>query len=84
MAIIERRLRGLGATYYLLERWGDDELLYRFHCKIAIANNHQHNRHYEAIDTEPLEAMTSVLRQVEIWRSASKRNRQARRKIDVR
>lgn len=66
---MERRLRDLGATYYLLEAWGGDGGLFRFHCKMAIAGNAQLNRHFEATDPDPLRAMERVLLQVEAWRA---------------
>ncbi|MBI2823368.1 MAG: hypothetical protein HYX69_01610 [Planctomycetia bacterium] len=67
---IERRLRELGATYYLLETWGNTGQLYRFHCKMAIAGNPSYTRPFEATEGEPLRAMARVLDQVEQWRSA--------------
>jgi hypothetical protein len=70
---MERRLRDLGATYYLLEAWGNDGGLFRFHCKMAIAGNAQLNRHFEATDPDPLRAMERVLTQVEAWKSEGRR-----------
>jgi hypothetical protein len=66
---IQQRLRQLGATYYLLESWGDRQYLYRFYCKMAIGGNPAHTRQFEATDAEPLRAMAEVLRQVETWRA---------------
>ncbi len=67
--LMERRLRELGATYYLLETWGNESEHYRFHCKMAIANNATHTRQFEATDTDPLRAMGRVVEQVEAWRT---------------
>jgi hypothetical protein len=67
--VMERRLREVGATYYLLETWGNDSEYYRFHCKMAIANNPTHTRQFEATDTDPLRAMGRVVEQVEAWRA---------------
>jgi hypothetical protein len=67
--LMERRLREFGATYYLLETWGNDSEYYRFHCKMAIANNPAHTRPFEATDTDPLRAMSRVVEQVEAWRA---------------
>jgi hypothetical protein len=67
--LMERRLREFGATYYLLETWGSDSEYYRFHCKMAIANNPTHTRQFEATDTDPLRAMGRVVEQVEAWRA---------------
>ena len=62
---IQLRLRELGATYYLLETWGQDGSLYRFHCKVALSDNPRYNRHFEATDANPMAAMQQVLEQVE-------------------
>lgn len=66
---MEQRLRSLGATYYLLESWGTEGNLYRFHVKMALAGNPNYNRHFEATDADPLAAMHRVLDEVEAWRS---------------
>jgi hypothetical protein len=65
---LERKLREYGATYYLLETWGNDGELYRFHCKMAIGNNPNYTRHFEATDRDALKAMAQVLEKVEGWR----------------
>jgi len=67
---IERRLRELGATYYLLETWGTQGDRYRFLCHMAIAGNTDdgRNRIFQAADSDPLGAMQNVLQQVEDWR----------------
>lgn len=65
---MERKLREYGATYYLLETWGNDGELYRFHCKMAIGNNPNYTRHFEATDRDALKAMAQVLEKVEWWR----------------
>ena len=66
---IERRLRQYGATYYLLEAWGSEGQLYRFHCKMAMANNPSYTRHFEATDSDALRAMDHVVEQIEAWRA---------------
>lgn len=65
---IQLRLRELGATYYLLESWGTNATRYRFHCRMAVAGDDRHFRQFEAMASDPLAAMTEVLRQVEQWR----------------
>jgi hypothetical protein len=65
---MEERLRKLGATYYLLERWGNDRQMYRFYCRMAIAGNPHFTRYFEDTHTSPVEAMQGVLEQVEAWR----------------
>ncbi len=68
---IERRLRELGATYYLLETWGQEGDRYRFLCHMAIAGNTEsgRNRIFQDTGSDPLQAMQSVLQQVEDWRA---------------
>lgn len=36
---IQDRLRQLGATYYLLESWGNEQQMYRFYCKMAVGGS---------------------------------------------
>lgn len=64
---MHRRLEQLGATYYLLETWGRGGALYRFHCKMAIGENPNFTRQFEATDSNPMVAMRRVLSEVETW-----------------
>jgi len=64
---MHRRLEQLGATYYLLETWGRGGELYRFHCKMAIGENPNFTRQFEATDSDPMVAMRRVLDEVESW-----------------
>lgn len=66
---MERKLREYGATYYLLETWGNDGQLFRFHCRMAVGNTPNLTRHFEATDRDALEAMSQVLARVEAWRA---------------
>lgn len=66
---MERKLREYGATYYLLETWGNDGELYRFHCRMAISNNPNYTRQFESTDRDALKAMAQVLERVEAWRA---------------
>jgi hypothetical protein len=65
---IQKRLQRLGATYYVLESWGDNQQLYRFCCKMAVAGNADYVHCFEATHSDPLQAMQQVLQQVERWR----------------
>ena len=65
----QKRLQELGATYYLLESWGGQQQLYRFYCKMAVGGNPNYTRYFEAIESDPLRAMSQVLGQVESWRA---------------
>ncbi len=67
-AWFEKKLRDYGAAYYLLETWGNEGELYRFHCKMAIGGNPNYTRHFEATDRDKLQAMAKVLAQIEAWR----------------
>ena len=62
---IQDRLRQLGATYYLLESWGNQQQMYRFYCKMAVGGSAAYTRCFEATNSNPLQAMRQVLRQVE-------------------
>lgn len=68
---LERRLRELGATYYLLEYLGTNSQHYRFYCKMSIAGNPNLTRPFEATDSDPVQAMRHVLDQVQKWRAGS-------------
>lgn len=65
---VQGRLQSLGATYYLLESWGNRQELYRFQCRVAVGKNTDYTHYFEATDADPLQAMLQVLRQVESWR----------------
>jgi hypothetical protein len=67
------RLQRLGATYYVLERWGGQQQLYRCYCKVAVAGNADYTHCFEAVQGEPLQAMLHVLQQVETWREGGGR-----------
>jgi hypothetical protein len=62
---IQQRLHQLGATYFLLETWGNRRELYRFCCEVPINGSSGFVRHFEATHAEPIEAMTRVLQEVE-------------------
>ena len=66
--VMERKLRAYGATYYLLETWGDGGQSYRFHCRMAVGNDPDYTRHFEATDRDALRAMSDVLKRIEAWR----------------
>jgi hypothetical protein len=68
---IEHRLRELGATYYLLETWGNAGQMYRFHCKVSLAANASQSQNFDATDADPLRAMHKVREQVEQYRLGS-------------
>lgn len=65
----QERLHQLGATYYLLESWGQGEQLFRFCCRVAVTGSPDYTRYFEAINAEPMVAMNEVLTEVEAWRA---------------
>jgi hypothetical protein len=65
---IQDRLRKLGATYYLLESWGNQQQFYRFSCKVAVGGNADYTHYFEAVGANPHQAMIQVLQQIEAWR----------------
>jgi hypothetical protein len=60
-------LRQLGATYYRLEKWGDDDTLFRFQCKMSLDGNPHVNRHFEATDADANRAIAHVVKNVRQW-----------------
>jgi hypothetical protein len=69
---IQNRLKSLGATYYLLETWGNDQRMYRFYCEMSMAGDADFTRSFEATHSDPIGAMQKVLTQVEDWRAGVK------------
>ena len=63
----ERRLRQYGAAYYRLETVGKNGLEYRFFCMMPTSGGVQNPRHFEAVDSDPLVAMTRVADDVQAW-----------------
>ena len=62
---IETQLKSLGAVAYHLEEWGSGDNMYRFVCELAVNDQQNCRRHFEAIESSPLLAMQSVLASVE-------------------
>jgi hypothetical protein len=67
---VQHRLRQLGATYSLLESWGAQSELYRFHCRVAVGGSTNFTRSFEASAADPVEAMAKVAQQIEQWQSS--------------
>jgi hypothetical protein len=66
---IETRLQALGAVYMLLETWGRNQVVYRFHCQVAFAGGANETRSFEENGDNAVEAMQRVLDDVESWRA---------------
>jgi hypothetical protein len=67
LAVVEHRLRQLGATYYRLESWGDGGQWFRFQCRVAVDGNPGCTKHFEATDRVPMQAIAVVFHAVESW-----------------
>lgn len=67
---IQQKLRTLGASHYALESVGQAGNMYRFHCTMTAPGNGR-VQPFEAIDSDPLQAMAKVLAQVEACRNNS-------------
>lgn len=64
-------LRQLGATFYRLEKWGDQGQLFRFQCKMSVGGNPHVNRHFEATDADANRAIEHVVQHVQTWRETA-------------
>lgn len=70
---IQRELRTLGATDCVLETWGNGGDLYRFQADVAVHDDPNYHRNFQALHADPLAAMREVLAQVRDWRSRESR-----------
>jgi hypothetical protein len=59
LADLEKRLSRLGASYCLLERWGDHPPRYRFHCRVTLSPGTETQR-FEASGSDPAQVMREV------------------------
>lgn len=64
---LQSRLQRLGVEYFVLEKFPEKELVYRFHCLVAVPGSAAYSRPFEAHDSKPLRAMQRVLSDVESW-----------------
>jgi len=62
------RLRELGAGYYLLECWGQQEKVYRFYCQMGESGARATS--FEAVAKDQVSAVERVLDQAEAWSAA--------------
>ncbi len=69
------RLRDLGVEQYRMEHWGTDGSWYRFSCRAAVSGDAGCTRHFEAVESRPLEAIEVVLKAVQTWRAAQQEPR---------
>lgn len=64
---LSARIEQLGALRYRLERWGNQGELFRFWCEMPLVPGVGTVAFFEAIASQPEEAMENVVRQVENW-----------------
>ncbi|MDZ4819711.1 MAG: hypothetical protein SGJ20_12145 [Planctomycetota bacterium] len=65
----QARLRQLGASYYLLETWGESAETYRFFCKVTPNGDRERMWAFYHTDPDPVVAMNNVIQQIETWYS---------------
>lgn len=65
------RLRELGAGYYLLECWGQQQKVYRFYCQMGESG--PQSTSFEAVAPDQVSAVERVLDQAEAWSAARSR-----------
>jgi hypothetical protein len=69
---IEQELQQLGATSYRLQTWGDSGNLFRFTCYVGAPSNKNYQRHFQAIDSDPQNAMRMVISEIKEWLNGGK------------
>ncbi len=68
---LEARLRQLDARYYRLEKWGNQGELFRFSCYVSTSGSQPYQKHFQAIDSDELRVMETVIQEIEQWKRAS-------------
>ena len=66
---LERRLRQMGVNYSMLESDGNDGGRFRFLCRVALPGGSTKYQKFEAVGSQPIDAMRQVVAKVERWRS---------------
>lgn len=64
---LARQLQELGAVRFRLETWGGHDQLYRFWCEMPLPTAPGSVCFFEAVASQPEEAMENVVRQVQTW-----------------
>ena len=62
-------LEALGATYYKVEKWGNRGELFRVSCFVALAENNTHAKHFQAIGSDVVAVMQTVITDIERWKN---------------
>lgn len=66
--VLENQLKQLGAKYYRLEKWGSRGELFRFSCYVSPSESHQYQKYFQAIDSDELRVMESVIEEIKLWK----------------
>jgi len=66
--LLEQRLQALGATDYQLAKWGSQGELYRFACYVTPSDSHAYKKYFQAVGTDALSVMQSVIADIENWK----------------
>jgi hypothetical protein len=66
--VLENQLKQLGAKYYRLEKWGSRGELFRFSCYVSPSEPYQYQKYFQAIDTDELKVMESVIEEIKRWK----------------
>jgi hypothetical protein len=74
LTMLLTRLKELGGVEPALEPWGSSGMLFRFHCRAALAGNPQITRHFEAVAAEQLVAVENVVAKIQSWRAERERS----------
>lgn len=67
---LEKKLKELGTQYYRLEKWGSKGELFRFSCYVSPSESHPYQKCFQAIDSEPLYVVESVIEEIIQWKSS--------------
>lgn len=70
-AELEAELQRLGARHTRFEEWGDGGGLYRFSCYVSSPAPYRYQKHFQAIDADPLRVMEAVLEKIRAWQTQS-------------
>jgi len=66
---LEQRLKALGATEYQLTKFGNQGELLKFSCYVTPSESHVYKKFFQAIGTDALAVMQSVITEIEQWKS---------------
>jgi len=71
IALLEQRLRELGATRLEMRPLGNRGDLYSFSCHVPLSETSSSTRPFQDTATDPISAMQSVIADIERWKGVS-------------